>query len=299
MQVNKLIKPRKRRLITIEQLQYILLILTAFILIGLGKLIRARFDWSIFMDSEVWTNTLTSMTAHICIIFGGHKWKIYNEKRSNPDILNRKAIIDQFVLSNDRKPDFYPFIRELDRKNKKRAWITYIQYKIDRLEWKGKFKKAEHLKKYLDEKYIDERIDALRVRYQPIKTKMIFNNAKPTEIDEGFINGVKFIWEYLTPKILIMIGSVIFSNAIVPVYQHPSIETIFVFIYESLLLLLSFIWGTSLASEYVEKVIIANLDYATYIIKLYLEHKKEVRTWQNTEIGEHLKTNTTKLIATP
>lgn len=173
-----------------KRIQYILIYVCGFVLIGVTSLISGDIGWRGFQDWKFYVDTGLTYMAIICIIVATLLKIIDDFKAKDTEYLEADKSIKDFATKTYRPSLFSRFCDHTNKKRKLKQYVHDIKRKIYLLESKASeedlsiwvngtkedkekneyCKKRLNLEKQLTDDYIKKNIDTTKVEYDKISS---------------------------------------------------------------------------------------------------------------------------------
>lgn len=277
--------------IKFQHFKFIFLFLLIAFLVGIQNFFWAKFDISIFLDATFWSNTLNTSGIYYLTIILVVLWITEKRLATDPDILEDKSIIRNFVIK-DLKPSFYVFNDEVSLENKTDAWKEKIKIKLDKLEqkatpldrkaWREKDESNNYvlerlaIEELVSDQYIRENIEYLKVDYEKVDVTTIINGYSPKKSYKfKRENNIWKITKDTAPKFILSTIYTIFLTSFALTIKDFDMETVYKTIVTLAGLVLSAIWAVNYAPDFIQEQYVTPLTNAVLHIKNYFNWEKE------------------------
>lgn len=270
--------------LTFINVPVILMMLSSLILIGAAEFALAKFDIEHLKSAEYWFSLFSGTLANFMMLASAALTRIDVLEAESEEVKNNNDVI-QDMSTNYVEKDMDEFIEEGNALRKTKAWKIKIDKKILKLEKKldrkrclfrkRRVRRLSFLNKRLDDKFISEHLNSLKVKYYHM-TKMelisgykIFNSTE----DRITYNKSRIIFADNAPKFMLTMSITLFISAFAFEPAAFAIHTLIKFIVKFMLLIWNAYQGFSYAKVFLEKVIIRSQ-------KCRIEEFKKYLTWK-------------------
>lgn len=200
-----------------KKIQYILIYVLGFILIGVTSLVSGDIGWSGFHDWKFYVDTSLTYMAIICVIVATLFKIIDDFKAKNQEYISADKEIKDFAVKTYRPSLFSKFCDYTNKKRKLKQYVHDIKHKIYKLEKKASeldlhiwvngtkeekehneyCKKRANLEKQLTDVYIKANIDTTKVNYDKVSSAIVLGGYYSKE-ENKFAN--EFITKHKSSK---------------------------------------------------------------------------------------------------
>lgn len=286
---------------TLKVLPYILIQLAISFLVGLNEVFEAGWSWDTFTSARFWFDYILITLATMLSFFSWADLRIYiltstpyyKDMESNPNtdladlgniVAIKKHAIDNLVRDN-RKADISDCLHEINMSEKTEKFIYKKTNKLFRLRasWLKNFKltkkwyakRIETLEKQLEDTWIAENINKIKVRYVPVteryvvsgvaaKTSTTFRRRPESKMEKMFKDNIhKWI---MSLSFMLLLSSVVFDLT-----QEMDLATYFNIGIKIINCIFQALMGVSYARTYVTEKVVYELDDRIEIMEYYIE----------------------------
>jgi hypothetical protein len=294
-----------------QELPYILMYISAFMMIGLFDFVNGRFDPSQIVTVDYWRGVVMLMMASVLFLLSASNRKIDQLMKEDEDVQYKTTTLESVAKSQDLF-DFDEYLVVKNTERKKITYINSIKKQIDRLDngirWlpfvngastKDKMvyfegtEEQKRVNKYciqraeldylMSDDYIDKNIRAMDVKYPEVQRSFV-------TVGHETINSLPWITESktakmfkdLSPRFLMTIGAGAFVASFVPGFAEGiTISMIFGVFVKGLVLIANYIGGLEYAPQFIDTKVKVDLQYRYEIVLDYHnwrtnKRKKEV-----------------------
>ena len=298
-----------------KNLSWITLMILSLILIGVLELVQAGFDISVLLTANFWVRWFTMFVASLLMIIATMTISRNRiEANQKEGSLGKKATDLEEVVnkcSANIQNDIDRFIAETNLNRKKEAWkikikaeiyeisnsfnmndhIQYAQYEkspeyFDISRARPKVRKRINLEDKLDEKYIDENILNLKVKYNKVTRRMIENGERgDKDYLDGLSNGAIVFIKGVGPRFALSLSVLMFfSSFYFDKAEQYLLVTIISISFKLITLLMNANFGRVFAKQYFNETVIHDLQLRRQWLTKYndwREAKRRTRMMDN------------------
>jgi len=282
-----------------------ILLLLSFVLTGLFSFIKADFDFNVVLEGQFWFSTLTVILINIIALLSSITMGVPRFKENNKKIEDKEKLINEFSQTEDPNA-FEEFLIDYNYERKKKTFFYQLDNKINALKMKMSFEERrmyfkgkeeewelnkristiKHLEKERSEDYIKNNLEFLNIDYPIVYSATVFSTGKLATTD-GMIDrhsgGDKSKWwiSKVFPGYFLSISLTAFwASFLITAVLEFSIILIVDVLVRIVGILMNYVNGTYLSRDYVEEVVLGDLDFSISVIKRYYIWKKNKQTLQ-------------------
>lgn len=296
-----------------KRIQYILIYVCGFVLIGVTSLVSGDIGWRGFHDWKFYVDTGLTYMAIICIIVATLLKIIDDFKTKDKEYLEADKDIKDFATKTYRPSLFSKFCDYTNKKRKLKQYVHDIKRKIYKLESKASeddltvwvngtkeekekneyCKKRLNLEKQLTDEYIKKNIDTTRVDYDKISSAIALGGYYSKE-ESRFAN------EYITknksgkmareqaPHLLFGFAMTCFSSSLIISFAFDA-SSIVPILVKCITLLFQAYTTIRYANEWNQTVTLKDIRFRKGVITEYNNWIKQEYIRQQTEKKEQKK----------
>ena len=277
----------------IRKLSYVAVLLSVLVIIGLADFFAAGFDVNVFRDPNYWFAILACALANYIMLVYTAIDKIDTTTAKDETVKNKKHELNESVSQNV-DTDFDDYLAVENRERKIKAWKQKISNKIARLDelardkhkevyWYGTeeqkakdwyCRKRNHLLVKLTDKYINDNIYFLRVKYVKLKRYEVTHGCKQRRDTYKITTRKNLkVAKDNFPKVMQSISFVLMISSFVFDYKGFTIMLVLQFVVKLGALCLSIYNGIAYGSNYIEDTLMPDFQYRLDIIIKYINWK--------------------------
>lgn len=276
-----------------KKIQYILIYIFGFVLIGATSLISGDIGWAGFKDWKFYVDTGLTYTAIICIIVATLLKIVDDFKAKNQEYIQADSEIRKFATTTYIPSIFSKYCDHTNKKRKLKQYVHNIKHKIYLLEKKATEEdlriwvngtqqekeankycaKRALLEKQLTDKYIKENIDTTKVNYDKISADIVlggYYSKDENKFANEFITkhkGSKMTRENM-PRLLFGFAMTCFASSIV-INFAVNVSMILPIFIKAVTLLFQAFMTIRYANEWNESVTLKDIRFRRGIITEY------------------------------
>lgn len=275
----------------------VILLLTSFLLTGLFSFIKADFDFNVILSGQFWFSTLTVVLINIIALVSSITMGIPKFRESNNKIEEKEKIIEEFSQTEDPNL-FEEFLIEFNLERKKKMYLNQLDNKINKLknkmtleerkiyfkgkeeEWTQTVSKIKQLEQERTEEYINNNLEFSNIDFPMVYSGTILSTGK-ISINNGLMDkhsgNDKSKWwiSRVLPGYLLSISLTAFwASFLITAVLEFSIILIVDVLVRLLGILMNYVNGTYLSRDYVNEVLLGDIDFSISVIKRYFIWKK-------------------------
>lgn len=301
--------------IAFKNLPYFLIMFISLLLVGLTEFIKANFDWRVFFSSNYLFNVLLLNGAGFLMATSATLMtadKIIAKDETGEITTATIALSEMAIPLSDQKVDI--FLKEVNLRRKKKAWIEKQNAKIIKLDRKASLKATiqyadyvafeqanselsinEKLKRFkkgckgkvyrythkraimtehLKDEWIDEHIEFLKVKNKKITRMLLTTGVQYSSNDDLPNKSASVLLQGLLPKFILTIS----ITSILLSFSLDLVRLKWISILTIMIKILScianFVYGRNFAPQYVRGTTLDGLHKRIRWIKEYNEWKK-------------------------
>lgn len=285
----------------------VILLLLSFVLTGLFSFIKADFDFNVVLSGQFWFSTLTVLIINIIALLSSITMGVPRFKENNKKIEDKEKIINEFAQTEDPNT-FEEFLIDYNYERKKKIYLNRLDIRISKLKQKMSFEERKiyfrgnqqewelnknvalikQLEKERTEDYIKNNLEFLNIDYPIVHSASVFSTGKLATVD-GMIDkhsgGDKSKWwiSKVLPGYFLSISLTAFwASFLITAVLEFSIILIVDVLVRIVGILMNYVNGTYLSRDYVEEILLGDLDFSISVIKRYYIWKKNRTTPQVT-----------------
>lgn len=295
-----------------QELPYILMYISAFMMIGLFDFVNGKFDPSQIITIDYWRGVVMLMMASILFLLSASNRKIDQLMKEDEDVQYKTTTLEAIAKSQDLF-DFDEYLAEKNNERKKITYINKVKKRIDRLDngiyWVPFYNgastkdkmiyhdgteeekrknqycvKRSELDYLINDDYIEKNIKSMNIKFPELQRSFV-------TVGYESLNSLPWITESktakmfkdLSPRFLLTIGAGAFVASFIPgLAEGVTISMIFGVFVKGLVLIANYIGGYEYAPQFIDTKVKVDLQYRYEIVLDYdnwrkTKRKKEVR----------------------
>lgn len=297
-----------------QELPYVLMYVSAFMMIGLFDFVNGRFDPSQITTVDYWRGVIMLMMASVLFLLSASNRKIEQLMKEDTDVQYKVKTLEEVAKSQDLF-DFDEYLVDKNNERKKITYINSIKKQIDRLDngikWipfingattkdkmfyyegteeeklRNKYcvRRAE-LDYLMSDDYIEKNIRAMNIKYPEVQRSFV-------TVGYESVNSLPWITESktakmfkdLSPRFLLTIGAGAFVASFIPgLAEGVTISMIFGVFVKGLVLIANYIGGYEYAPQFIDTKVKVDLQYRYEIVLDYDNWRKTKRKKEVTDV---------------
>jgi hypothetical protein len=300
-----------------QELPYVLMYLSAFMMIGLFDFVDGKFDASQIVTVDYWRGVVMMVMASVLFLLSAANRKIGELMKIDEDVKYKVNTLEAVAKSQDLF-DFDDYLLEKNKERKRLTYINLMKKKIDRLEngipWlpfvngaKTKDKmiynegteqekannryciKRAELDYLISDAYIDKTIRSMNIKYPELQRSFV-------TVGYESLNSLPWITESkttkmlkdLSPRFLFTVGAGAFIASFIPGFAEGiTISLLFGVFVKFLVLIANYIGGLEYAPQFIDTKVKVDLQYRYEIVLDYDNWRKSYRKREVVKDGVH------------
>lgn len=277
----------------IRKISYIIILISALIIIGLADFFTAGCNPEVFTDPNYWFALLACALANYMMTVYTAIEKIDTSIEKNPNVKAKKEEVTKSVVENI-DTDFDDYLSDENRERKIKAWKNKISNKIARLDeftkdknrevyWYGTdeqkaknryCRKRRNLLRKLSDEYINKNIYFLRVKYTKLRRYEVTHGCKQKG-DQYKITtkkNLKVARDNL-PRVMRSLSLILMVSSFAFGPKEFTIVVLFQFLVKLGSLFVAIYNGISYGNNYIEDTLMPDYQYRIDIIIKYMNWK--------------------------
>lgn len=242
-------------------------------MVALVDLLMYNFSLDRLLSASYISNILTISTANMLVLISTIFFEADKLKETDERVVETSNKLREDIQTKI-EVDIKDFIDEDNLGRKIQAWENHIKRKIMKLENKKWTKKREakikHLQQKITDEYIDQYIDAIKIKYYYVKLSQIIAGFKTKSEVERFESGFMKIIRDISPRFILSITFPIIIATFSLEMKAFTPALLLSIAAKIVSLLMNYMNGKSYAKVYLDEVVLYNLDYRQKYIARYL-----------------------------
>lgn len=277
-----------------NRIQYIILYVLSFFIIGVTSVISGELKWGSFKDAIFYIQNLLTYAAIVCVIVGTLLYIIDKFKQTNGEFVDSEKKLQEFAAKTYVPSVFANYCSYINRKRKINQFLYNTKKKLFKLERKAKEQDLylwnndranaikhgnlycltrKRLEDQLNLDWIEKNIDKIEVRYDKITANVILG-GEFSKSDNFAVN------DYITkhkagkvardkaPMILLSFGITCFASSIIVGFRFDA-SALILFLTKLIVLCFNTFMTIRYANNYTNTVTLKDIRFRKGIVKEY------------------------------